>query len=333
MGLSPNHRYKLLYLLKILEENTDNETGITMAEIIERLGSYGVPAERKGIYLDLEALRNAGYNVVKIKKDYKVLYALKTRDFELSELKLMADAVAVSKHITEKQSEKLVKKIAQLGSKHQAKELQRSIYIYDRPKSVNDDVFENIGTLTAAIDSDEMIDFEYYQWNRKKELVLRPNGEKKDISPSFLEFFDGKYYLVAYDANADTFKHYRVDKMRSIILNGKKRLKVIDKKEQARYSAQMAHMFSGEPETLRFEATEDKLGLLIDEFGTSSVDILPIPTNEGKYICRVKLQVSNQLFGWMLGVSGQIKLIGPDNVVEQYQRLLRQNLSSTSSAR
>lgn len=333
MALQQNHRYKLIYLLKILEDNTDEENGITMPEIIAKLKTYDVPAERKGLYCDLEALRNLGYNVVKTKKGYKTYYSLDKRLFTLSELKLMADAVASSRLVTARQSERLIKKITKLASKKQAKELQRNIFIYDRPKSINESVFANIGTLTEAIAADEMIDFNYLQWNRKKQLVLRLNGEKKDISPSFLEFYDGKYYLIAYDPLDGKVKHYRVDKMSGICLNGKKRLKAIDKKEQASYSAQMANMFSGKLETLKFEAEEKDVGILIDEFGTSAVEIAPLPTEEAKYICRVKLQVSNQLFGWLLGVSDKIKLTAPESVVEEYHRLLKQNLSSRSSAR
>lgn len=333
MAQSPNQKLKLFYLFKILEEYSDSEQGITMNEIITRLENRGIQAERKSIYTDFDALRGLGYEIVKEKRDYKTFYHLKTRLFELPELKLLVDAVATSRLLTEKQSERLVRKIEKLGSRRQAGELHREVYIYDRPKSINDSTFVNIGVLTEAIKSDMMIDFEYYRWDREKKPVLRENGHKTDISPEFLEFSDGKYYLVAFDTAADMVKHYRVDKMGSICINGKKTVKRIGEAERRQYSAKMSHMFSGREEELRFEADEDKIGIIIDEFGSPAVRVLPIPTAEGKFICCVKLEVSNQLFGWLLGVSEQVRLIGPETVVGQYQRLLKQTLSSTSSTK
>ena len=46
MGKSANQKLKLLYLLDILKENTDEKNIITMQEIIEKLGANGIRAER-----------------------------------------------------------------------------------------------------------------------------------------------------------------------------------------------------------------------------------------------------------------------------------------------
>lgn len=333
MAQSPNQKLKLFYLFQILEEYSDSEQGITMNEILARLESRGIQAERKSIYTDFEALRGLGYEIGKEKRDYKTFYSLRTRLFDLPELKLLVDTVATSRLLTEKQSEQLIRKIEKLGSRRQAGELQREVYIYDRPKSDNDGAFDNIGVLTEAIRTNRMIDFEYFRWNKEKKTVLRENGHKTDISPEFLEFSDGKYYLVAFDTNAGMVKHYRVDKMGGIRINGKETVKRIGGAERRQYSAKMSHMFSGKEEELRFEVAEDKIGILIDEFGLPAVRILPVPAAGGNLICCVKLQVSNQLFGWLFGVSEEVRLIAPETVVGQYQCLLKQNLSSMSSAR
>lgn len=333
MAQSPNQKLKLVYLLKILEEHTDSEKGLTMSEIISYLEKYGVSAERKSIYNDFEFLRNAGYDVVMVKKDRNSYYRLNSRLFELPELKLLVDVIATSKLITQKQSEELINKIEKLGSRRQAGELQRSVFIYDRPKSKNEDVFENIGIITEALKEKKLIDFDYYQWSKDKKLVLRKNGYKKGIGPKFLEFVDGNYYLVAFDTEAGKVKHYRVDKMRKIRVTDVDYIEDKNSKiDQPKYSAQMSNMYSGETKEVRLEVSEESIGLLIDRFGSPAVKIIPIPTAEGKYTCRIDLQVSNQLFGWLLGVSDSVKLVGPDEVVDQYQSLLKQNLSSKSSA-
>ncbi|MCL2238776.1 MAG: hypothetical protein FWC07_02350 [Defluviitaleaceae bacterium] len=58
MSSSQNQRAKLLLLMKILHEKSDEQNPITMNTIIARLAGYDVHAERKSIYNDLEVLRN-----------------------------------------------------------------------------------------------------------------------------------------------------------------------------------------------------------------------------------------------------------------------------------
>ncbi|MGN0164661.1 MAG: helix-turn-helix transcriptional regulator [Lachnospiraceae bacterium] len=334
MAKLQNQKLKLIYLLRILEENTDSEHCISMESIISKLEAMGVSAERKSIYTDFDYLRVAGYDVVKVKKNKTYGYYLATRNFELPELKMMVDAVSTSKLVTKEQSEALIKKLEKLCSRYQADELQRSVFIYDRPKSRNESVFENIGLLTDAIRQKKLIDFDYYQWNKNKQLVLRENGNKHNIGPEFLEFMDGNYYLIAYDTNAEKIKHYRVDKMGNIVINrDAKRSYKIARIDQPKYSAQLSNMFSGEEKEIRLEAYEKNLGVIIDKFGYPAVKVIPLPTAGGKYICRINLQISNQLFGWLLGVSDLVTLVGPEDVVEDYQSLLRQNFSSKSSAK
>ena len=77
--------------------------------MVDALAEHGISAERKSIYDDLEALRLFGMDITLIQaKGYR--YFLANREFELPELKLLADAVASSKFITEKKSAQLIKK-------------------------------------------------------------------------------------------------------------------------------------------------------------------------------------------------------------------------------
>lgn len=44
MAPSPNQKLKLIYLMKILSEKTDETHSITMQEIISSLADYGISA-------------------------------------------------------------------------------------------------------------------------------------------------------------------------------------------------------------------------------------------------------------------------------------------------
>ena len=54
MAKSEKQKLKTMAVLDILRENTDDEHGITMPEIIEKLDAMGISAERKSVYKDVE---------------------------------------------------------------------------------------------------------------------------------------------------------------------------------------------------------------------------------------------------------------------------------------
>ena len=60
-----NNRLKILYLYKILLEQTDENHCISMNDIIRELELCGISAGRKALYEDIEALRAYGLDVVR----------------------------------------------------------------------------------------------------------------------------------------------------------------------------------------------------------------------------------------------------------------------------
>lgn len=113
MPISPNKRTKLLYLMKILLEETDEQNPMTMKELINKLATYDIQAERKSIYSDLEILRLFGLDV-EVQRDKTTKHYIAQRQFELPELKLLVDAVQSSRFITEKKSAELIEKLSTL---------------------------------------------------------------------------------------------------------------------------------------------------------------------------------------------------------------------------
>lgn len=58
MSGNANQKLKLLYLMKILISNTDEEHTLTMKNIIVELSKHDISAERKSIYNDMELLKH-----------------------------------------------------------------------------------------------------------------------------------------------------------------------------------------------------------------------------------------------------------------------------------
>ena len=221
MPKSSNQKLKLIYLMKILLERTDETHSITMPEIIEALAAYDISAERKSLYNDIENLRVYGLDVIGTQEDRTYSYHIGNRQFELAELKLLVDSVQSAKFITAKKSNELIKKIEGLASKYEASQLHRQVFVTGRVKTMNESIYYNVDRIHTAIAENSRITFQYFQWNVDKKMELRHDGALYEVSPWSLSWDDENYYLIAYDSNEGIIKHFRVDKMLYIKSNGK----------------------------------------------------------------------------------------------------------------
>ena len=215
MPKAEKQKQKLLYILKMLHEKSDEEHPIRMDAIISMLDREGIKAERKSIYNDMETLRDFGYDIV-LTKGKNGGYFLASREFESAELKVLVDAVQASRFITAKKSKELIGKITKLAGEHEAKHLKREVYVVNRVKSDNESIFYNVDDIYRAIEQNKQITFRYLDYTLKKDVHYRRNGKIYQVSPRALTWSEEKYYLIAYDAQAEAMKHYRVDKIKEI---------------------------------------------------------------------------------------------------------------------
>ena len=89
MAKGQNQKLKLLYLLKIFTEETDDTHGLSRQELIVKLNSHGITADRKTLYADFEELRKFGIDIITEHEGNDWTYHIGERDFELAELKLL----------------------------------------------------------------------------------------------------------------------------------------------------------------------------------------------------------------------------------------------------
>lgn len=322
-----NQKLKLVYLMKILLEQTDELHSITMPEIITELEGYGISAERKSIYNDIESLRMYGLDIIGEQRDRKYYYYVGNRQFELAELKLLVDSVQSAKFITERKSKELIKKIGMMASQYEAKQLQRQVYVSGRVKTMNEGIYYNVDIIHTAINSNSKIIFQYFQWDINKKMVPRRDGELYEISPWALSWDDENYYLIAFDSKDDKIKHYRVDKMRHIEIKKDKREgdKEFKEFDMAAYSKKTFRMFSGEEQTVKLLCDNELVGVIIDQFGK---DIMIIKADEQHFTVNVKVAVSRQFLSWVIALGEGVKIIEPDSVIlqmkQEAERLIKQ---------
>ena len=322
MAKGTHQKRKLLCLAKIFTELTDEEHGLTMSELIARLADYGINADRKTIYQDLEELQSFGMDIVGSKDGTHYSYRLVSREFELAELKLLVDLVQASKFITERKSRELIGKLESLVSRHDARKLQRQVFIAGRIKTMNESIYYSVDKLHAAISDNVQIRFQYTQWNVRKEAELRHGGAWYCLSPWALLWDNEYYYLVAYDAESGIIKHFRVDKMQRITLTslpreGRAAFEAID---PAKYSNGLFGMFGGEPAAVTLECENTMAGAIIDRFGK---DVSLIPVDDGHFQVRLSVSPSAQFFGWVVGLGPGVRIAGPADMVQAMTQTVR----------
>ena len=309
-------KLKMLHLVRIFQQETDDEHALTLQQIIDRLNAVGITADRKTLYADFEDLRQYGLDIIAQQRNHTTYYHLGERDFELPELKLLVDSVQAAKFITTRKSRELIRKLERHTSVYQAAQLHRQVYITGRVKAMNESIYYNIDRLHCAINTGVQIRFQYSQWNLDKELELRRDGDWYQVSPWALIWNNEKYYLVAYDANANMIKHYRVDKMLRIKALDEPRQgqKAFEAFDMAIYSKSVFGMFAGEETTVTLEVENPMVGVIIDRFGK---DINLAPVSDTHFQATVNVIVSPQFLGWIIALGRSIRIVAPDTLVER----------------
>ncbi len=329
MAKNPRQKQKLLYIQKILLEKTDEEHGLTINEIISELDSYGINAERKSIYDDLRILETYGLDICS-EKSKTVKYYIASRDFQISELKLLVDAIQSSKFITEKKSFELIKKVESLASENEAKQLQNQVVISNRVKTSNETIYYNVDRLHDAINKNRSVEFYYNQWtlslgsSEKLKLKRRRGGERYKVSPFALCWDDENYYLIAYDEKNEQIRHYRVDKMEKIELTDNKRSGTdeFEKINLAEYSQSTFGMFAGEKVMVTLSVDNSLVGVIADRFG-KNIFITADEENENHFLARVNVNISEQFYGWLFALGDKVRIVSPDEIVNDFNEHLR----------
>ena len=315
---SDNQKLKLFYLLKILKEETDAEHSLTRAQLTAKLAAYDIKVERKTFYDDIKHLQDFGCDIVAFKQGINTSYALVEREFQETELLLLADAVQSSKFLTQRKSKALIKQIGALGGKHLARELSKKIYVEGRIHNQNESVFYNLDAVHRALISGTKVSFSYFKYNAGKEAVLQHDGEPYVVTPVQLMYMDDFYYLIAFDDGHDDFTTYRLDRMRSIEVtdieattNSK-----ISSFDVSKFQQRVFGMFSGEPVEVTLRVDASVMSAVVDRFGK---DIESAASQDGSYaIVSAYVMKAPTFYGWLATFGTKIVIEQPESLRADY---------------
>ena len=321
MARSANQKLKLLYLEKVFKEKTDDDHYMTMPQIIAELNRYGIEANRKSIYTDIDSLQQYGLDIIQTREGAHTYYHLGSREFEVAELKFLVDAIQASKFISERKTKELIEKLESSVSTYDKTLLNREVTVSGRVKNMNESIYYSIDEIYHGMAEDKCIKFKYFSWNRKGEEEFRRNGDYYEVAPWALHFDDERYYLVGYDMDKKEIHHYRVDKMRFVSISDQKRKGISEFKRtnKSKYSQQYFRMFGGNIETVTLKCTNEMANIIVDQFGT---DARMMPIDDDHFSVRVEVAVSEQFFGWIFALGGGVVITGPENVKQEMNKAL-----------
>lgn len=306
---SDDQKLKLVHLIRILEEETDDEHGLTGPQLISALAERGVTVERKTLYRDLEALRSAGYDVQKYQRS-PVEYGLATRRFQQPELLLLADAVQSSRFLTQRKADALIAQIGRLTSRHMADELRRRVHVEGRIKMQNESVYYHLDAIQRAMDAGRKIEFRYFKHNERKEPVLQHGGDVYVETPVHLVYTGDCYYAVVWNDKHANFTNYRVDRMLELRVSEEEatRNEQIASFDAGAYQQRAFSMFGGEPVTVTLRVRACAMSSVIDKFGK---DVTSVPRDDGTCSVTATVMASRVFYGWLAQFGGDVVIEKP----------------------
>lgn len=318
MARSSLQKRKLLLLRSILLENTDETRFLTMKELIAHLAANGISAERKSIYDDIETLRVLGIDIQTV-RGKSTGYYVASRRFEMPELKLLIDAVRASKLMPEAQSASLIEKLTELAPVHDRPSLNREVFVSNRAKTLDTDIFNTVDRIHEAIEKNLNISFKYFSWTVKKQKEYRKDGHTYSVSPWSLVWDDSHYYLVGFDTDRNEIRHYRVDKMESVAVteaprSGEEEFKRFDINS---YSESVFGMFGGTPERVTLRCSNRLANVIIDRFGAD----VPILCDGDSFRTYINVVPSPVFLGWVISFGNDMEILSPEHIADELKKL------------
>ena len=314
-------KLKILYLAKFLREQTDEDHPAAVSDMIRYLQQMGIQAERKTIYDDLELLRLFGIDVVHVKTKIHGYY-LGQREFELPELKLLIDVVQSSPFLTAKKSMELIGKLERLTSAAQASGLRRQVYVLNRVKTHNEQLYYNIDGVNQAINENRCIQFRYFDWSTQGERVYRHGGKRYQECPVAL-CVDRNYYLITYRPEEEKYIHFRLDRISDLTISESERPALPEDFELASYMRTIFDMHSGDRRWVTLELEQSLLNVAMDRFGQEAHYR---KGGGGRVIVSAEVEVSPTFLSWVLCFGGQAKILEPESAQEALRKLAQEAL-------
>ena len=334
MATPERKKSRPLYVANYLKQKSDSDHWVTQKEILDYLyQEYEIMPDRKTIKRDIAMLRDdMGMDIEE--ESYKG-YRLRSREFELDDLKILAECVYAAKFISEEKSKDLIDVLCDFCSENQEKRLKRDVYLCDRVKTSENKTLHTINTIREAMEPQRWpsefqrgrkITFRYMTHSIADvhKVVDKHDGKLYRVSPYQLVINDGNYYLIGMPDDVEALRTYRIDRMRDVSLLDEKRNmrgEWSTRRDMKTYIRQTFSMFGGEKEKLTIRFENSLLDTVIDKFGVG-FGAEYIPDGDNHFVVTTNVSVSDQFYAWVCGFGTKAKIVAPGKVVQNFKNYL-----------
>lgn len=311
-------KIKLLKLMEILRQDSDEDHPLKTSVIIEKLLAMNITCDRRTLHKDMKLLNEQGYEVMKEFVDREMAYYVSDRSFSVPELKILIDAVQAASFITDKKTAALIDKIAELGGSHRAEILKGNLVRFNTRKHSNEAIYYIVEYLEDAIQQNKKIIFRYFDLDENGQKVYRRDSHHYVVEPVALVFNEDNYYLVVYSSRHDGTANYRVDRMDNVEIIDEEITEVakLMRDSIADMTESAFKMYGGQPVQVMLEFDDKLIGVVYDKFGE---DTTMRRTGEHTCMAAVTVQISPTFFGWLAQFGTKIQISAPEIVISRYK--------------
>ncbi len=318
-------KIKLLKLMELLRQETDELHPMTTAMVIRRLNSMGISCDRRTVARDIALLNDEGFEVMTCLVGREKGYYIEERSFSVPEIKILIDAVQAASFVTEKKTEELIEKLAALSGSHRADILKKNMVCFNTRKHSNENIYYVVDTLEEALCQKKKVIFYYYDLDANGQKVYRRGGHHYIVEPVALVYNEDNYYLIVYSAKHGSTANYRVDRMEQVEIVDQV---VCDQAIRLRgtvgtYTEQAIKMYGGPQATLTIEFEKTLIGSVYDRFSES---IVMQECGDGKYVAEINVHMSPTFWGWLFQFGRAMRIVGPEAAVAEYRRRIEELL-------
>ena len=357
-GKKPNQKLKTFVVLQYLQRSTDENHVCNASDIVDYLNECGIAAERRSIYSDIAEINKAMYMIeqgtdinsaaeeLEQYEDEKLIvydakrkgFYFRRRQFDLNDIRLLAECIYSAKFISKKQAERLINAACSMVSDPQAERIKGgATYLLDRVKTTNSAVILNMDIIRDAMSTSidglrhtpEKISFDCMRYSIAdlKQHVKSRSAGKYIVSPYCLLINDGNFYLLAYDEKekkpGKKIKTYRVDRMANVSLTGEPRSGEDEYKSRSvkDHAQSCFGMMSGRIRRVEIRFINTLLDTAVERFGKGS-DTFYHREDDRHFSVSADVQISDQFFAWLCGFGRRVKLLNPPDVIEEFKEYL-----------
>ena len=318
------NKNRILFLLKYLQEHSDERDELSTAELRRALTENGYSTSVPTLRNDIDTLINAGFDItINEKPGAPTTYCYIDREWSTPELQILIDAVSSSQFLTREKSRDLIRQLADMACPSDKEELKPSILVSENTKAKSNMIFLNVQAIRKGIGTNKKVGFKYFNYNLDIEKEYRHGGEEYILSPYATVWKDDRYYVVGYSDKREKIVQFRVDRIDTVTVTEDDRVPQPEEFNIRDYTEKVFNMFDGEEAEVTIRCKHELIDQVIDKFGEG---IQPKNITGSTFDFSVTVCLSETFFAWVFTYAGGMTIVGPEKASEWYINMLQNAL-------